>query len=217
MRTLRFSVAEEDAGTRLDKALAAREEIGSRSLAERLLRDGSVRVDGERPAEEPPTRGGLRRLRRASRARRPACSRQSPCRCRSCTRTSTFSSSTSRPGSSCIRAQACEEATLVGQLLSLGAAGGPDPERPGVVHRLDRDTSGLLVAARSEAAYGALQEAITTSRGRTPLSRARPRLAAVADGSDRRADRPRPSRSRRGARSTPTSRARPSRTSRSSS
>jgi 23S rRNA pseudouridine1911/1915/1917 synthase len=33
---------------------------------------------------------------------------------------------------------------------------GPDPSRPGVVHRIDRDTSGLLVVARSEAAYRSL-------------------------------------------------------------
>jgi 23S rRNA pseudouridine1911/1915/1917 synthase len=39
-------------------------------------------------------------------------------------------------------------------------AGGPDPERPGVVHRLDRDTSGLLVLARTEDAYAALQRAM---------------------------------------------------------
>ena len=49
--------------------------------------------------------------------------------------------------------------TLAAQLLSLGATGG-DPERPGIVHRLDRDTSGLLVVARSQDAYAALQEAI---------------------------------------------------------
>jgi len=49
--------------------------------------------------------------------------------------------------------------TLAAQLLSLGATGG-DPERPGIVHRLDRDTSGLLVAARSQDAFAALQEAI---------------------------------------------------------
>jgi 23S rRNA pseudouridine1911/1915/1917 synthase len=33
-----------------------------------------------------------------------------------------------------------------------------DPYRPGIVHRLDRDTSGLLVVARSAAAYAALVE-----------------------------------------------------------
>jgi len=49
--------------------------------------------------------------------------------------------------------------TLAAQLLSLGATGG-DPERPGIVHRLDRDTSGLLVVARSQEAFAALKEAI---------------------------------------------------------
>ena len=33
-----------------------------------------------------------------------------------------------------------------------------DPARPGIVHRLDRDTSGLLVVARSQAAYEGLVE-----------------------------------------------------------
>jgi 23S rRNA pseudouridine1911/1915/1917 synthase len=37
------------------------------------------------------------------------------------------------------------------------AAGGIDPERAGIVHRLDRDTSGLLVVAKTEAAHAALQ------------------------------------------------------------
>ena len=46
MATLRFSVAEADAGSRLDRALASRPEIGARSLAERLLADGAVTVDG---------------------------------------------------------------------------------------------------------------------------------------------------------------------------
>src|SRR5690606_32081723 len=32
------------------------------------------------------------------------------------------------------------------------------PERPGIVHRLDKDTSGLLVAAKSDAAYQSLTE-----------------------------------------------------------
>ncbi len=39
-------------------------------------------------------------------------------------------------------------------------AGGGDPERAGIVHRLDRDTSGLLVVARGEQVHRALQEAI---------------------------------------------------------
>jgi 23S rRNA pseudouridine1911/1915/1917 synthase len=45
------------------------------------------------------------------------------------------------------------------QLLA-GSASGGDPERAGIVHRLDRDTSGLLVVARSEEAHRLLQAAL---------------------------------------------------------
>ena len=38
--------------------------------------------------------------------------------------------------------------------------GGDDPQRPGIVHRLDRDTSGLLVVARSPDAHRKLQEMV---------------------------------------------------------
>ncbi|MGH8984019.1 MAG: RluA family pseudouridine synthase [Acidimicrobiia bacterium] len=40
-------------------------------------------------------------------------------------------------------------------------AGVGDPARPGIVHRLDRDTSGLMVVARSARAYDALVDALT--------------------------------------------------------
>jgi len=49
--------------------------------------------------------------------------------------------------------------TLV-QALAGRVAGGEDPERPGVVHRLDRDTSGLLLLARSDDVHAALQAAL---------------------------------------------------------
>src|SRR4051812_12806926 len=49
--------------------------------------------------------------------------------------------------------------TLV-QALGALAGGGPDPVRPGIVHRLDRDTSGLLVVARDEATHAALSGSI---------------------------------------------------------
>jgi 23S rRNA pseudouridine1911/1915/1917 synthase len=45
------------------------------------------------------------------------------------------------------------------QLLAGTAAGG-DPSRAGIVHRLDRDTSGLLVVARSQEAHAKLQRAL---------------------------------------------------------
>ena len=46
------------------------------------------------------------------------------------------------------------------------AAGGEDEERPGIVHRLDRDTSGLLVVARTEEAYAKLQELVRAAAAR---------------------------------------------------
>lgn len=54
--------------------------------------------------------------------------------------------------------------TLVNALLSWGIAGGADPERPGIVHRLDRDTSGLMVVAKSEEAYSGLVAALSARR-----------------------------------------------------
>ncbi|MHB8492283.1 MAG: RluA family pseudouridine synthase, partial [Solirubrobacteraceae bacterium] len=48
------------------------------------------------------------------------------------------------------------EGTLA-QLLAGRAAGGADLTRAGIVHRLDRDTSGLLIVARSEQAHELLQ------------------------------------------------------------
>jgi 23S rRNA pseudouridine1911/1915/1917 synthase len=50
------------------------------------------------------------------------------------------------------------------QLLGSAAAGGPDPERAGIVHRLDRDTSGLLVVARSDEALRLLQRELAARR-----------------------------------------------------
>ena len=50
------------------------------------------------------------------------------------------------------------EDTLSQRLAPLLAGG--DPERAGIVHRLDRNTSGLLVVARTEEAHRRLQRAI---------------------------------------------------------
>jgi 23S rRNA pseudouridine1911/1915/1917 synthase len=48
--------------------------------------------------------------------------------------------------------------TLVDELGEL--LGGGDPERPGIVHRLDADTSGLLVVARAPEAHARLSEMV---------------------------------------------------------
>jgi 23S rRNA pseudouridine1911/1915/1917 synthase len=46
---------------------------------------------------------------------------------------------------------------LVGRGIRLSTVGAPD--RPGIVHRLDRDTSGLLVVAKTDSAHHALARA----------------------------------------------------------
>jgi 23S rRNA pseudouridine1911/1915/1917 synthase len=57
-------------------------------------------------------------------------------------------------------------AQLLAPLLAAGEddpdadSGGWDPDRPGIVHRLDRDTSGLLVVARTAEVLAALQRAL---------------------------------------------------------
>jgi 23S rRNA pseudouridine1911/1915/1917 synthase len=53
--------------------------------------------------------------------------------------------------------------TLVNGLLARypDVAGVGDPMRPGIVHRLDRDTSGLLVVARSPRAYESLVDQLS--------------------------------------------------------
>jgi 23S rRNA pseudouridine1911/1915/1917 synthase len=67
--------------------------------------------------------------------------------------------------------------TLVHGLLELGAEGGEE-DRPGIVHRLDRDTSGLLVVARSDEAYERLKQQVAKrelERTYLALVRGRPR------------------------------------------
>jgi 23S rRNA pseudouridine1911/1915/1917 synthase len=54
--------------------------------------------------------------------------------------------------------------TLVNGLLNRGIEGGDDPLRPGVVHRLDRDTSGLMVLAKGEPAYSSLLKMMAARR-----------------------------------------------------
>jgi 23S rRNA pseudouridine1911/1915/1917 synthase len=68
--------------------------------------------------------------------------------------------------------------TLVHGLLGHDVAGGDAPERPGIVHRLDRDTSGLLVVARTPEAHRRLQGLVrrrTLVREYLALVRGRPR------------------------------------------
>src|SRR5207249_11784888 len=59
--------------------------------------------------------------------------------------------------------------TLVNVLAGRGTPLAPGAEgRPGIVHRLDRDTSGLLLVAKTEAAHRRLATMLEQRRGERP-------------------------------------------------
>lgn len=176
MGTLRFTVAEEDHGSRLDRLLAARPEVGARSVAERLLNDGGVTVDGLSRAKSFRIEAGSVvevRLPQVDDGLDPE-----PVTVGVAYEDQDLLVVDKPAGIAVHPGAGTSSGTLAGQLLTLGAAGGGDPQRPGIVHRLDRDTSGLLVVARSEEVFAALQEAMRrrhVERRYLALVRGRPR------------------------------------------
>ena len=207
-------VPAEAAGERLDRFLASLPELGSRAAAERLIDGGGALRRGRAAGQEPPAgRRGADRARAAGAALERARPRGRAA-CGSPTRTSTCWSWTSRPAWSSTRRPGTRAArSCTGSPGLLG--GGDAPERPGIVHRLDRDTSGLLVVSRTEDAYRRPAQPRPPARAGAPLQGARPGASALVARQDRGADRPRPAASRPASRSRPTRRATRSRISRS--
>jgi 23S rRNA pseudouridine1911/1915/1917 synthase len=158
---LLFRVPEDRGGTRLDRVLAEHPEVESRALAERLIAAGLVLVDGERRIKSFRLEGG-----EEVRAEIPA---DSPLAAESLDVPIVWEDDhlliVDKPAGLVVHpAGSTRAGTLVQGLLEHGAEGGEDDDRPGIVHRLDRDTSGLLVVARSEEAFGLLQEMIRQRR-----------------------------------------------------
>lgn len=54
------------------------------------------------------------------------------------------------------------EEFTVGEFMRSRTTDGPETNRPGIVHRLDRDTSGLIITAKNEAAKHWLQKQFST-------------------------------------------------------
>jgi 23S rRNA pseudouridine1911/1915/1917 synthase len=170
----RSRVPESDAGRRLDAVVADLPGVGTRALAERLVTTGAVLVDGERRPKSHRLAGGeeLDVELRGRRGLAPVDLALEVVHADEhllvIDKPSGLVVHPSGPG---------DRTTLVHGLLGLGAAGG-DPERPGIVHRLDRDTSGLLLVARSAEAHAWLSEAIRerrVDRRYLALVRGRPR------------------------------------------
>jgi 23S rRNA pseudouridine1911/1915/1917 synthase len=152
-------VPAEAAGERLDVFLAAF--AGSRTAAQRLIDDGLVRVDG-RPQ---PKRFALAGGETVTVEQRPeAVAEAVPDATFAIVYEDEHLFVIDKPAGVVVHpGQGHPQGTLV-QALAGRVAGGPEPDRPGVVHRLDRDTSGLLVLARSEAVHAALQAALRERR-----------------------------------------------------
>ncbi|MEA2371833.1 MAG: rRNA synthase [Solirubrobacteraceae bacterium] len=158
---MELQVPAEAAGERLDSFLGAR--VGSRAQAQRLLEDGRVSVGGrqvpkrhrvapgeliavdELPAEQTPTRRavgeGEEAVFRVSYEDDDLLVVEKP------------------PGVVAHPSRGHHAGTLSQALAARGAAGG-DPWRAGIVHRLDKDTSGLLVVAKHTEAHRRLKAAL---------------------------------------------------------
>jgi 23S rRNA pseudouridine1911/1915/1917 synthase len=145
------------AGERLDRFLASLPEVGSRGVAERVLADG-VLVDGRARAKSHRLTGGeelefdepelaVSSLEPEEMELRIAYEDE-------------HLVVVDKPAGLVVHpAPGHATGTLVHGLLAHDVAGGNE-DRPGIVHRLDRDTSGLMVVARSDEAHRRLQELV---------------------------------------------------------
>jgi 23S rRNA pseudouridine1911/1915/1917 synthase len=147
------------AGERLDVFLAGA--VGSRTRAQRLIEEGHVTVDGApRPKRHVLAGGETVRVDEPEVEPAPAVA---PAPFRIAYEDEHLLVVDKPAGVVVHPGQGHAQGTLV-QALAGRVAGGPDPARPGVVHRLDRDTSGVLVLARSEAAHAALSRLLRERR-----------------------------------------------------
>jgi 23S rRNA pseudouridine1911/1915/1917 synthase len=156
----RSRVPESDAGRRLDAVVAALPGVGGRTLAERLVSGGAVLVNGQHRPKGYRLAGG-----EELDVELPGDRELTPVELGlDVVYEDEHVLVVDKPAGLVVHpAGSDERATLAHGLVALGAAGG-DPERPGIVHRLDRDTSGLLVVARSAEAFQRLGEEIRARR-----------------------------------------------------
>jgi 23S rRNA pseudouridine1911/1915/1917 synthase len=155
------------------------EDVGSRAAAERLVGEGKVLVDGVRRPKSHRLLGGeeveLEMVPRES----DLVPEDLPLRV-------AFEDEhllvVDKPAGVVVHPSAGHaRGTLVHGLLARAIAGGEEAQRPGIVHRLDRDTSGLLVVARSDEAHRRLQQLVRRRelvREYLGLVRGRPRSHA---------------------------------------
>jgi 23S rRNA pseudouridine1911/1915/1917 synthase len=145
----------EESGARLDVVLAARPEVGSRAKAARLIEAGLVTVDGAPRQKRFLVEAGMRIA--VAPEERPA----PDARATGVEFAVAYEDDdlivVDKPAGLVVHpAPGHAEGTLAQALA--GRASGGEAFRPGIVHRLDRDTSGLLVVAKSEDIHRRLQD-----------------------------------------------------------
>jgi 23S rRNA pseudouridine1911/1915/1917 synthase len=169
-------VGPEEAGERLDVFLAP--VAGSRAAAQRLIDAGLVRVDGA----VRPKRHAVAAGERVTVAAEPPAEQPAVPEARfEVVYEDEYVLVVDKPAGVVVHPARGHRAGTLAQGLAGRAAGGEDPLRAGIVHRLDRDTSGLLVVARTEAAFAALKEMLRRrelTREYLALVEGRPRARA---------------------------------------
>lgn len=162
-------VPAEAAGERLDRWLAS--QLGSRAAAERAVEAGAL-VDGVERAKSYRLRGG-EELVLPEQPAAPIVVPAAP----PIVYEDEHVLVVDKPAGLVVHPGAGHASGTLVDALADRIAGG-DPERPGVVHRLDRDTSGLIALARSEDAHRRLSELVRErafERTYLALVRGRPR------------------------------------------
>jgi 23S rRNA pseudouridine1911/1915/1917 synthase len=154
---MRLTVPAEQEGERLDALLAPH--VGSRSRAQRLIAAGRVLVDGARARKGHRVRGGEAIDVDEADDRPPVDAGPGPAAPHEVVFEDEHLLVVDKPAGVVVHPAAGHASGTLVQALAGRAAGG-DALRPGVVHRLDRDTSGLLVVAKSDAVLRTLQAAL---------------------------------------------------------
>jgi len=152
---MRARASAENAGERLDAFLAG--PLGSRARAQRLIEDGAVRVDGALVPKRHRMSAG-----ETVTVEIPAAAEPEPDPAPAAFAVRYEDDDllvVDKPAGVVVHPARGHVSGTLSQALAGVAAGGEDG-RPGIVHRLDRDTSGLLVVARSAEAHRRLKRAL---------------------------------------------------------
>jgi len=156
-------VTPELAGQRLDVALARLARDLSRSRVARLVADGRVLLDG-RPSKASARLRGGERLELSIPDAEPSGLVAQDLPIAILHEDQDLLVLEKAAGMVVHPARGTPHSTVVNALLHHLGAAAPHPERLGLVHRLDKETSGCLVVAKTEAALAALQAAFKGRR-----------------------------------------------------